>query len=83
MRVVIVLDESLTVGWVDSQIDGNVWDSLVASSDTICLVLNLLADFFKVHKLFAFAVQEFRHLDRAIDELKNQRTSSNNARASR
>lgn len=47
---------------VDAQIDRNVGDSLVAAGDAVRFGLDLLADFDKVHELFALAVQKFAKL---------------------
>lgn len=67
-----------TVRRVDAQIDRNVWDSFVASRNTVCLILNLFAHFIKICKLFAFAMQKLSPFGDAIHKLENQRPSGNN-----
>ena len=50
---------SPTMGRVDSQVDRKVADALVPPCHTICLVLDLLHDRRKFHKLLSLGVEEF------------------------
>lgn len=46
----------LTMGRVDSKIDGHRGNPFVGASDTICFSLNLQTDFLKISEFLSFAV---------------------------
>jgi hypothetical protein len=68
---------------VDSEIDGQVGDALVAAGHAVGLLLDLFLYGEKVRKLLALAVQELSIFVRAVYELQNQGTSGDDARTTR
>ena len=63
---------------VHSQVDGQITDSLVAASDSVCFILNLLHNRGEIREFLSLGVQKLSILDRPIDKLENQGTSCDN-----
>ena len=63
------ITQDLTVGRVDSQVDGEVGDALVGSRHAVRLVLNLLANLVKVGEFLSLAVQKFSVFVGRINQL--------------
>lgn len=49
----------LTIWRIYSQVNGNVGNTLVTTSNTVSFSFNFSTDFIKIHKLLSLAVQEF------------------------
>ena len=64
---------------VHSQVNGQIADTLVAASDSVCFILDLLHNRGEIRELLSLGVQELSILDRPIDKLENQGTSCDNA----
>lgn len=67
----------LTMGRVDSEIDGHRGNPFVGASNTICFSLNLQTDLLKIGEFLPFAVQElaifYLNRDRVRNSHQNQR----------
>ena len=68
---------------VNSQVNGQIADALVAASDSVCFILDLLHNRGEIWEFLSLCVQKLSILDRPIDKLENQGTSCDNTRASR
>ena len=64
-------NDHLTVRRINSEIDGQVGNSLIGSSHAVRLILDLFHDGVKIHKLFAFGVQKLSVFIRRINQLQN------------
>ena len=65
-----------------TKVDRQVRNTLIGASDPVSFILDLFANLKEVHELFAFTMEKLAILDRAVDQLKNKGSSSDNSATS-
>lgn len=66
---------------INSQVDRNVGNSLVTSSDAISFIFDFFANLIKINELFSFAMKKLCPFGGPVHELENQWTTGDDTRS--